>query len=166
MLADFFSILLEISCLDHILDAIDVEPVTGRIEYPDGILPFQQFLEQLGNAGFAVGWFGQHFYNDVGDEFYRVGRDFEEPHPDSVDGFFGEIVSQLLEIDLSIEGSSRIGNGALGKSAEAGIAALLLPIAVDENHAVIRLLTERLGNIFVEQHVAVGHDRALCRSFP
>ena len=155
MLAGFFSILLEVSCLDHILNAINVEPVTCRIEYPNGILPFQQFLEQLGNAGFAVGWLGQHFYNDVGDECYRVGRDFEEPHPDPVDGFFGERVSQLLEIDLGVEGPSRIGNGAFGKSAEAGIAALLLPVAIDENHAVIRFLTERLRNVFVEQHVAV-----------
>ena len=73
MLADFFSILLEIPCLHHILNAIDVEPMTCCIEYPDGILPFQQFLEQLRDAGFAVGWLGQHFYNDVGDELGGAG---------------------------------------------------------------------------------------------
>ena len=73
MLAGFLSILLEIPCLDHILAAIDIKPMTCCIEYPDGILPFQQFLEQLGNAGFAVGWLGQHFYHDVGDELYRAG---------------------------------------------------------------------------------------------
>jgi hypothetical protein len=73
MLAGFFSILLKVSRLDHILDTVDVKPVTGGIEHPDRILPFQQFLEQLRNAGLAVGWFGQHFYNDVGDEGYRAG---------------------------------------------------------------------------------------------
>ena len=72
-LADFFSILLEVSRLDHILDAINVEPVAGGIEHSDGILPFQQFLEQLGNAGFAVGWLSQHFYNGVGNECGRAG---------------------------------------------------------------------------------------------
>ena len=38
MLAGFFSILLEIPRLDHILNAVNVEPVTGGIEHPDGIL--------------------------------------------------------------------------------------------------------------------------------
>ena len=73
MLADFFSILLEISCLDHIIEAVDVEPVTCCIEYPDGILPFQQFLEQLGNTGLAVGWLGEYLRNDASDECGRAG---------------------------------------------------------------------------------------------
>ena len=59
---------LEISCLDHILNAVDVEPMPDCIEHADGILPFQQFLEQLGDAGFAVGRLGQDFRDDVGDE--------------------------------------------------------------------------------------------------
>ncbi len=66
-----------------------------------------------------------------------AGRDFEEAHPDPVDGFLGDVVPQLLEIDLGVKGLSRIGNGAFGKSAKAGIAGLFLPVAVDENDAVI-----------------------------
>ena len=54
-----------------------------------------------------------------------------------MDGLFGERVSQLFEIDLGVKGSSRIGNGALSEPAEARIAALLLPIAVDENYATV-----------------------------
>ena len=49
---------LKISCLNHIFKAVDIEPMTGRIEHADGVLPLQQFLEQLGDAGFAVGWLG------------------------------------------------------------------------------------------------------------
>jgi len=49
---------LKVPCLDHIIEAVDVEPVPCRIEDADGILPFQQFLEQLGNAGLTVGWLG------------------------------------------------------------------------------------------------------------
>src|ERR1044071_2957268 len=89
----------------------------------------------------------------------------EKPHPDAVDGFFGDVVSQLLEVDLSVKSFPRIGNGAFGKAAETGIASLLLPITIDENHAVIRLLAEGLGNVFIEQYVAIGNDRALNRPF-
>jgi hypothetical protein len=35
----------KISCLDHILKAVDIKPVTSRIEHADGILLFQQFLK-------------------------------------------------------------------------------------------------------------------------
>jgi hypothetical protein len=115
------------------------------IEYTDWILPFQQFLEQLGDTGLAVGLLGQYFYNDVGNMAGAAGRDFEESHPYPVDGFFGHVVPQLLEIDLGVKSLSRIGNGAFGKPTEAGIAGLFLPVAVDENDAVIILLTERLG---------------------
>ena len=139
--------------------------MTGRIEHSDGILPFQQFLEQLGDAGFAVGGLGQQFHNDVGDVDCGAGRDFEEPHPYAMDGFVGDVVSQLLEIDLGVKGLPRIGNSAFGKPTEAGIAGLLPPIAIDENHAAIRLLTEGLGNVFIEQYVAVGNDRTLHRAF-
>ncbi len=71
MLAGFFSILLETSRLHHILNAINVEPVPGCVQHPDWVLPFQQFLEQLGNACFAVSWLGQQFRNDAGDECGR-----------------------------------------------------------------------------------------------
>ena len=84
---------LKVSRLDYILDAVDVEPVACRVEHPDRILPFQQFLEQLRDAGFVVGWFGQHFHNDVGDEFGGTWRDLEKPHPDAMDGFFWELIS-------------------------------------------------------------------------
>jgi hypothetical protein len=59
---------LKIPCLHYILKAIDVEPVTSRIEDADGILPFQQFLEQLGDACLAVARLRQEFGDDVGDE--------------------------------------------------------------------------------------------------
>jgi len=39
MLAGFVSILLEVSCLHHILNAVDIEPMPGGIEHPDRILP-------------------------------------------------------------------------------------------------------------------------------
>ncbi len=45
---------LEVPCLDHILEAVDVEPVTCRVEHADRIVSLQQFLKQLGDAGFAV----------------------------------------------------------------------------------------------------------------
>ncbi len=83
-----------------------------------------------------------------------------------MDGFLGDVVPQLLEINLGVKSPSRIGNGAFGKPAEAGIAGLFLPVAVDENDTVIILLTERLRNIFIEQHVAVGNDRILHMAFP
>ena len=35
---------LEAPCLDQIIDAVDVEPMSDCIEYPDWILPFQQLL--------------------------------------------------------------------------------------------------------------------------
>ena len=57
-LAGFFSILLKVSRLDDIFDAINVEPVPGCVQHPDRILPFQQFLKKLGDAGFAVSWLG------------------------------------------------------------------------------------------------------------
>ncbi len=69
----FFSILLEVSCLHHIFNAINVEPVACRVEHSDGILPFQQFLEQLGDACLAVSWLGQQFRNDAGDECGGAG---------------------------------------------------------------------------------------------
>ena len=94
---------LKISCLDHILEAIDIEPVTYRIEYADGILPFQQFLEQLGDTGLAVVRLGQHLHNDVGDVVGGAGGGFEKSHPHPVDRFFGEIISQLLEIDPGVK---------------------------------------------------------------
>jgi len=52
--------LLKISCLEHILDAVDVESMPNCIEYTEGILPFQQFLEQLGDTSLAVGLLGLH----------------------------------------------------------------------------------------------------------
>src|SRR4029077_7573272 len=94
------------------------------------------------------------------------GRDFEEAHRDSVDGILGDSVAQLLEVDLGVEGLAGIGNGAFGKSAEADVAGLCLPIAVDENGAVVRFLTKRLGNEFIEENVAVGNDRALQMALP
>jgi hypothetical protein len=45
MPGDFFSILLKVSGLDHILNAVDVEPVTSCIEDADRIVSFQQFLK-------------------------------------------------------------------------------------------------------------------------
>jgi hypothetical protein len=81
-----------------------------------------------------------------------------------VDACLGDVVPYLLEIDLGIEGPSRIGNGALGESAKASITGLLLPVTVDKNDIIIVLLTERLGNIFVEEYVAIGNDRTACRT--
>src|SRR6185295_19552331 len=130
------------SCLYHIIQAVDVEPVTCRIEHSDWILPFQELLEQLGDAGLAIAWLGQEFHDDIGDVHSGSRGDFEESHPDAVDRFFGDVISQVLEVDLGVKGFSRIGNGAFGKPTEAGIAGLLLPVAVDEYHAVIRLLAE------------------------
>ena len=145
----------KISSLNHILKAVDVEPVPRRIEDTDGILSFQQFLEQLRNTGLAVAWVGEEFRDDVGDECGGNGRHFEEPHPDPVDGCLREVVPQLLEIDLVVKGLSRIGNAAFGEPAKASIAALFLPVAIDENDTVFLLLTEGLGNVFIEQDVAV-----------
>ena len=68
LLAGFFSILLKVSCLDDVLNAINVEPVPGCVQDSDRILPFQQFLEQLGDAGLVVGRLGEDLHNDVGDE--------------------------------------------------------------------------------------------------
>ena len=83
-----------------------------------------------------------------------------------MDGFSGNVIPQLLEIYLRVKGFSRIGNRAFGKTAQTGIAGLLLPVAINENRPVIVLLRKRLRDIFIEQHVAVGNYRALCRSFP
>src|SRR5437016_5802798 len=94
-----------------------------------------------------------------------AGRDFEEPHPDAVDGIFGDVVPQLLEIDLGVKSLSRIGNGAFGNPTEAGIAGLFQPVADDENDPVISIPTKRLGKIFVEQNVSVGNDRTLHTAF-
>ncbi len=58
MLAGFFSVLLKVSRLDHILDTINVEPVACCVEDADGMLSFQQLLEQLRDASLAVGWLG------------------------------------------------------------------------------------------------------------
>ena len=52
------------SCFNQILETIDVEPVPCRIEHSERILPFQQFLEQLGDSGFSVARLGQKLHGN------------------------------------------------------------------------------------------------------
>ena len=71
--SSFAIVLSKVSRLDHVFNTIDIEPVTCCVQYSNWVLQFQQFLEQLGDACFAVGWFGQEFRNDAGDECGSAG---------------------------------------------------------------------------------------------
>lgn len=51
---------LKLSCLDHIFETIDIEPVADRVEDADGLLSLEQFLNQLGDRGFAIAGLCEH----------------------------------------------------------------------------------------------------------
>ena len=78
---------------------------------------------------------------------------------------FGNLIAEFREVDLGVECPSGVGDAAFGKAAEPGIATLFPPIAVEEDHAVIRFLAEGLGNVGVEEYVAIGNEGLLGAAF-
>ena len=151
----------KVSGLNHIFEAVDIQPVTDRIQYPDRILSLQKFLKQLRNTGLSILWLGEYVQEEIVDLTGCGGRELEKSHPDPVNRFRWNTISQFFEVDLHIKGFPRIRKRALSKTTQTGITDLALPVAVDKNHAFILFLAQRLRDILIEQHVTVRNDRRL-----
>jgi hypothetical protein len=67
----------KLSCLDDIVQAVDIKPVTNRIQHPNGLLTVQQCLQQMGDTGFAISWVGHYRRKDRVEQSTSSGRYFK-----------------------------------------------------------------------------------------